>query len=426
MINTVQFYEKVVMEDYDNEACNMLLENKIDIDLALNKEENKDDFDKNIIDILIKLKIPSLKTNDEIASGINLITNLIQKYAEIYNINNKVEENNDKNNEKFIEKLNILLGIPVPSVTEGVAEIKYVSGRYHDKFTILTNLSTQKEKNKEFIIFIFPLLNLFNLNKLVFDYLNKLPAPNSFKYSFVDYYMKLYFSIEKEIDDEKLEKDYNNLITEIFSKNNKDINTIKNNEQIDIENSLHFHELYFNTISNLTLPEKVKLFQSKLYYITGKNVPKTELPCFTTNNYFTNLIQRNSTIMKENKNGYKIHCMLCIILYSEKEQDININFKPYFHSTFEIKAKKENHYFLFCNDIEDNIILNDDEIDKLIDYTNLNIKTEETKVEALPQANNNQVSNDECAINCPVCGSVNVLNEGNPEYKCVFCESPLF
>ena len=426
MINTVQFYEKVVMEDYDNEACNMLLENKIDIDLALNKEENKDDFDNNIIDILIKLKIPSLKTNDEIASGINLITNLIQKYAEIYNINNKVEENNDKNNEKFIEKLNILLGIPVPSVTEGVAEIKYVSGLYHDKFTILTNLSTQKEKNKEFIIFIFPLLNLFNLNKLVFDYLNKLPSPNSSKYSFFDYYMKLYFSIEKEIDDEKLEKDYNNLITEIFSKNNKDINTIKNNEQIDIENSLHFHELYFNTISNLTLPEKVKLFQSKLYYITGKNVPKTELPCFTTNNYFTNLIQRNSTIMKENKNGYKIHCMLCIILYSEKEQDININFKPYFHSTFVIKAKKENHYFLFCNDIEDNIILNDDEIDKLIDYTNLNIKTEETKVEALPQANNNQVSNDECAINCPVCGSVNVLNEGNPEYKCVFCESPLF
>ena len=426
MINTIQFYEKVVLEDYDNEACNMLLENKIDIDLALNKEENKDDFDKDIIDILIKSKIPSLKSNDEIASGINLITNLIQKYAEMYKINNNEEEKNDNNKEKFIEKLNILLGVPVPSVTKGEAEIKYMSARYHDKFTILTNISTIKEKNKEFIIFIFPLLNLFNLNKIVFDYLDKLPAPNSFKYSIFDYYLKLYFSVEKDIDDEKLEMDYNNLINEICSKNNKDINTIKNNAQINIEYSLYFHELYFDTINNLTLPEKVRLLQSKLYYISGEDVPKTELPCFIQNNYFTNLIQRNSPLMQEKKHGYKIHCMLCIIIYSEKDQDIHISFKPYFNSTLEIKAKKENHYFLYCKDIEDNIIVNDDEIDKLIDYSKLEIKTEESKVEALPKENNNQVSNDECAVNCPVCGSVNVLNEGNPEYKCIYCESPLF
>ena len=426
MINTVQFYEKVVMEDYDNESTNMLIENKIDIDLALNKEENKDEFDKNIIDILIKIKIPSLKNKEEIASGINLVTNIIQKYAEIYKINDNEEQNNDINKEKFIEKLNILLGIPIPSVTEGVAEIKYISGRYHDKFTILTNLSAEKEKYKDFIIFIFPLLYLFNINKVVFDYMNKLAAPNSFKYSFVDYYIKLYFSIEKEVNHEKLEEEYNNLINEICSKYNKDINTIKNNEEINIENSLHFHELYFSSINYLTLPDKVRLIKGKLYYISGKNVPKTDLPCFNQNNYFTNLIERNSTLMPEMQFGYKIHCVLCIILYNEKEQDITINFKPYFNSTLEIKAKKENHYFLYCNDIDDKFKMNDDEIDKIIDYSNLKIKTEETKAEVLPQGNNNQVSNDECAINCPVCGSVNVLNEGNPEYKCVFCESPLF
>ena len=126
------------------------------------------------------------------------------------------------------------------------------------------------------------------------------------------------------------------------------------------------------------------------------------------------------------KNEYKIHCILCFILYSNKDQDISINFKPYFNSTLEIKAKKENHYFIFCTDIDDNIKINDDEINKLIDYSNLKIKTEEAKVEEVPKENNNQVSSDECAVNCPVCGSVNILNEGNPEFKCVFCESPLF
>ena len=426
MINTIQFYEKVVNEDYDNDSCNMLLENKIDLDLVLNKEENKDDFDKNIIDILIKLKIPSLKLKEDIAAGINLVSNIIQKYSEIYKINNNEEENSENNKEKFIEKLNILLGIPQPSVSDGVAEIKYVSGRFNDKFTILTNLSTQKEKNKEFLIFILPLFNLFNINKLVYDYINKLPAPNSYKYSFIDYYIKLYFTIEKEFDDEKFNEYLNNLIIEICTKYNKDINAIKTNEQINIENALHFHELYFNSVNIIPLPDNLRLIQGKLYYIFGKNVPKTELSCFNQPNYFTKLIQRNSIYIQDMKNEYKIHCILCFILYSNKDQDISVNFKPYFNSTLEIKAKKENHYFIFCTDIDDNIKINDDEINKLIDYSNLKIKTEEAKVEEVPKENNNQVSSDECAVNCPVCGSVNVLNEGNPEFKCIFCESPLF
>jgi hypothetical protein len=271
-----------------------------------------------------------------------------------------------------------------------------------------------------------PLFGLFNTNNFVFNYINKLPAPNSFKYSFIDYCIKIFLSLEREIEEDELKKELNNLLNEICFKNKKDLNFINNSDLIDLYNCLHFNEFLFHSIKNLSIPEKVRFYEGKLYYISGKNLPKTTLTCFSNPHYFTNLEEKNINDDLTNKDGTEIHMMLCFVIYSEKDQNIYIDFKPYFNSTLEIKAKKENHYFLFCNDIEDNIILNDDEIDKLIDYTNLNIKTEETKVEALPQANNNQVSNDECAINCPVCGSVNVLNEGNPEYKCVFCESPLF
>ena len=44
--------------------------------------------------------------------------------------------------------MNILLGIPIPEVKQGDAIIKYLSGRYHDKFTILTNIYASDEKKK--------------------------------------------------------------------------------------------------------------------------------------------------------------------------------------------------------------------------------------------------------------------------------------
>ena len=52
------------------------------------------------------------------------------------------------------------------------------------------------------------LFNLLNINKLVFDYIDKLPSPNSSKYSFVDYCLKIYFYlkiIQKMIGKQKLE-----------------------------------------------------------------------------------------------------------------------------------------------------------------------------------------------------------------------------
>ena len=314
----------------------------------------------------------------------------------------------------------------MPTVNNGDAMIKYISCKNQNKYTILTNLTPQKDNKKESLSLLKPLFNLLNVNKIVFDYMYKLPAPNSFKYSFVDYYFKLYFLIENEIEDKDLKKELDDLLNEICSKYNKNINSIKNNEEIDIDNSLNFIELLFYKINNITYPEKVKLFQARLYYISGKNVKKTNLPCFEQVNYFTHLIERNSDEKMLTKDGYEIHCMLCIILYSEKEQDITMEFNPYFYSPMKIISKKDNHYFICCFDVDDNIKNNEEEINKIINFNNIEIKTEESKAVNIPIENNNQVPDDACAINCQACGTANILNEGNPEFKCVFCESPLF
>jgi hypothetical protein len=64
-----------------------------------------------------------------------------------------------------LEKLNILIGVPIPTVISGESEIKYISGRYSEKYTILSNIFSQKEKNKEALPLIKAIFNLFNINK---------------------------------------------------------------------------------------------------------------------------------------------------------------------------------------------------------------------------------------------------------------------
>ena len=63
----------------------------------------------------------------------------------------------------------------------------------------------------------------------------------------------------------------------------------------------------------------------------------------------------------------------------------------------------------------------------MFDFGEVNIKTEDSKTQELPMRNKNQISGDDgCSMNCPICGTVNVLNERNTEFKFIFCESPLF
>ena len=92
-----------------------------------------------------------------------------------------------------------------------------------------------------------------------------------------------------------------------------------------------------------------------------------------------------------------------------------------------IKAKTDHYYFLFWFDINDNIKNDENEINNLFDFSKINIKTEDSKIQELPLGNNNQISeDDECSMNFPICGKVNILDERNIEFKCIFCESLLF
>ena len=85
------------------------------------------------------------------------------------------------------------------------------------------------------------------------------------------------------------------------------------------------------------------------------------------------------------------------------------------------KAKTDHYYFLFCFDINDNIKNDENEINNLFDFSKINIKTEYSKIQELPMGNNNQISGDDgCSMNCPICRKVNVLNERNTEFKCIF------
>ena len=433
MIDCIKFYEKIIIEDYNSDASNMLIDYKMQLIMILNKEEDKEKFNNEIIDILIKLKIPSIKKKEEIISGLNLITHIIQKYAEIYQIKETKEENKENNNyDKFIEKLNILLGVPIPTVNSGDAEIKYISGKYGDKYTILSNIFSEKEINKANLPLIKALYNLFNINKIVYDYIDNLPAPNTFKSSFIDYVFQFYSEIKITIEAEsnvmdELEqynpyKEYEKLINEV----NQKYKTEKKINKYTVDNGLYFPEFFYEKINNSNIPDKISLYQMKLLYITMKKPNKTNLGCFTKVNYFSNLLGKQADENYNINNEYDLHSMICIVLHAKEDLNIKINLLPYINSTIELEVNKDYHYFLYCADIDDKIKNNNDEIYKLIKFDQIKIECEEKQILALPSGNNNQQSDNDCSMNCPVCGTINILNETNTEFKCVFCESPLF
>ena len=421
LINHNHFYEKVVLDDYDNNACNLLIDNKMKLSLVLNKEENNEEFDKEILDILIKLKIPSIKKKEEIISGLELISNLMKKYSEMYL---KTENNNDK----FLEKLNILLGLPIPAVTSGEAEIKYISGKYQEQYTILTNISKQKITNKEMMPLLLSIFNLLNIDNMIFTYMDNLPAPNSTKYSYLDYILQLYLVTERETKEEfkvydemgekNILKELSILVNDICKKNNKNLGEADRNI---LDNYLYFDEFNFDSVKDIKNAEKVTIFEMIVDYTTMKCQKKTDLPCFNKITYFKGLTERkvNNNTLKDD--GLPEYNLLCILIYCSSDLNLTIDFKPYIYSKLEIKGKKDCHYLLYCMDYDNK--------DIKIDYSKMNIEIKENEPLALPPGNNEITGNagtDDCQINCPLCGTINVLNETNTDFKCVFCEASLF
>ena len=177
-------------------------------------------------------------------------------------------------------------------------------------------------------------------------------------------------------------------------------------------------DFVFDMLNNT---EKVKVLEMTINYTSMTNPKKTDLPCFNKKTYFNNLMNRKVEDNSLIQDGLEPHILLCLLICCYADLDITIDFKPYIHSKIEIKGKKEFHYFLYCMDYDNK--------DKKIDYSKMNIDIKENQPLALPSAAGDNIANgggNDCTINCPVCGTVNVLNETNTEFKCQFCESSLF
>jgi hypothetical protein len=300
---------------------------------------------------------------------------------------------------------------------------------YQDKYTLLSDISKEKETNKNIIPLLSSIFNLLNIHAKIFEYMDKLPAPNSLKYSFVDYLLKLFILTEKQteaefkVNDEMGKKnplkELSTLVNDVCKKNNKDISLIKENEKININGSLYFSEFSFEA-KEFKTKDKLTVIEMTINYATMDALKETTLECFKKRNYFYTLLSRKGDDDYLIKNGFEQHTLCCILICCENDMDLCIDFKPYFSSKMEIKGKKECHYFLYCIDYDK---------EEKIDYTKLNIEVKENQPLALPPAGEqygNATADDGCTMNCQVCGAVNVLNESNTEFKCVFCESPLF
>ena len=112
--------------------------------------------------------------------------------------------------------------------------------------------------------------------------MDKLPAPNSLKYSLVDYLLKLFiltekqteaeFSVNEEIGIKNPLKELSTLVNDFCKKNNKDITLIKENEKININGSLYFNEFSFEAqdIKTKGKLNAMKFEKSKKYSIKLK------------------------------------------------------------------------------------------------------------------------------------------------------------
>ena len=413
LIKYSKFYDKIRIENYGEISSCLLLDNKTSLDLSLSIKENKPINDEDTLDYLINKKIEKVKTDENIISYLELLINILKKYSTLYL---------NKDNEIFTEKLNILLGIPIPTVNNGDAKIKYISGKYYDKFTILTNVSEVEKINKEILKIIYLLFDLLNMNELVFYYVDKLPAPNSLKYSLVDYILKFYLLNKEEL--EKIEHDkialnklsitYNDIIKR-YNKNNLD--------DVSIENKLFFADFGYELKNN----ENIELYEMNIKYETIKDPKKTNLEVFNKTTYFSSSKDKNKNEIK--LEGSHFNNLVCVLIYCHDDLDITLEFKPYFNSKLEIKGKKNMHYIFYCMNEE-----------KKIDYSNLKINSklnlqpiqqqQVTEVQSgnIPQETKFLVQLPEgmkFLVNCEVCGVMNYITNQTTEYKCSFCECPL-
>ena len=134
-----------------------------------------------------------------------------------------------------------------------------------------------KEIKKDLLPLLTSIFNLLNINDKVFEYVDNLPAPNSLKYSYADYFLKLFaltqketeadFKVNDEMGIENPLKNLSILVDDICKKHNKDINSIRENEKISITDILFFNEFNFKTIKDLKNTDKLNVIEILLVVV---------------------------------------------------------------------------------------------------------------------------------------------------------------
>jgi hypothetical protein len=266
LIGHMPFYEKIILDDYDDKGSLMLINFKIDSSFNINEPLNKDN-----LDLITKLKIPSSKNKDSIISSLSLIENILSK----------VKEDNDKK-----KLLNIIIGVPSLVVESGEAKIIYVCGSYYNYYSILNFIALKKTIDEEIVPILTKIFEMLCNHQDIYEYINKLPAPNSYSYSYLNYLLKLYIeTVDKQKNnsdnikfDMQLFEKLNNIISDLCKKHNINLDTIKNDNNISIRNYMFIHDIEYIVISELKdlnneiknsfkeYDKDIKIFYYKLSY----------------------------------------------------------------------------------------------------------------------------------------------------------------
>ena len=213
----------------------------------------------------------------------------------------------------------------------------------------------------------------------VYEYLQKLPAPNSYTYNYIEFLLKLYIEVKEKIIKNELK--YGSKILEeiylfmdlFYQKYNIKIENIKNDIRICIRNYMNIYSIKYQLLENyknidstilktiINYKEKIKIFYIKFYYYLTQDFNKV---------YFKFFIEKNKDIPTQtcidtdketclsNSNLNK-YCLEGLFIQGNKNCDLSFSLEPYIPSNMEIKIKKYEKYTLFIKDYN---LVNDDKI----------------------------------------------------------------
>ena len=432
MINHIPFYEKIILENYDEKGSSILINIILDSSVDKNGPINKEG-----IDLVIKLKIPSSKSVDNIISSIGLI--------------DKILESANESNEKK-ELVDIIFGVPSLILENEEPKICYVSGRYFHYYSILNNIAYKKEINEDTIPLLLNIFKLLHKYKDAFNYLRRLPAPNSHTYDYLEFLMKLYVETKEKIDtegdekikyDKKLYDELNLQMEDFCQKYDINLEYIKIDNRICIRKYMYIFGIKFELISSIkglkniiidnlmNHQDKVKVFYVRFYYYLTKDFNKVTFRFFSekTNITYVKSSDHNSNLANLNLPQY---CLEGLFIQGNKDCNISFSIPPYINSKLEVSIKQFEKYILFIKDFNLNNDSNDKDDRTFIDFdlTKLIINDEKKEnnnnISDYPENNKCQANDDAVMINCPVCGTANTIDEDNQVFQCFFCSASLF